>query len=136
MPPPDDPNYVFYQIRLLTFSATFASMLAYLTAQFVDVHIFHFLKVKTKGRRLWLRNNGSTLASQLVDSFAVVFVTFYIAKVIQVPEGYSTSQFLLILIASNYIFKVVAALVDTIPFYLGVRILTPYLNIDPNAEYR
>ena len=44
LPYPGDPNLLFFEIRRYTFSATFASMIAYLTAQFVDVHIFHFLK--------------------------------------------------------------------------------------------
>lgn len=136
LPEPTNSNYVFYQIRLLTFSATFASMVAYLTAQFVDVHVFHFIKRKTKGKLLWLRNNGSTITSQLVDSLAVVLVTYYIAKAIHIPEEYSTLHYLLILIGSNYIFKMIAALVDTVPFYIGVKLLSRFLNIDPNAKYR
>ena len=44
-----------------------ASMVAYLIAQFIDVRIFHFWKKLTNGKHLWLRNNGSTIASQLVD---------------------------------------------------------------------
>lgn len=133
---PEDPNYIFYQIRHYTFSATFASMIAYLTAQFVDVHVFHFLKKKTHGKLLWIRNNGSTLTSQLVDSLAVVFITFSFTNAIQIPENYTTSEFLLILIFSNYLFKMVAAMLDTIPFYLGVRFLSRYLDMDPIKEYR
>jgi uncharacterized PurR-regulated membrane protein YhhQ (DUF165 family) len=53
-----------------------------------------------------------------------------------VPENYSTPEFLLILIFSNYLFKMVAAMIDTIPFYIGVRFLSGYLNMDPNKEYR
>ena len=45
-----------------------ASMIAYLFAQFIDVRIFHFWKRLTNGKHLWLRNNGSTIASQLVDT--------------------------------------------------------------------
>ena len=47
-----------------------ASMIAYLFAQFIDVRIFHFWKKLTNGKHLWLRNNGSTIASQLVDTTA------------------------------------------------------------------
>jgi uncharacterized integral membrane protein (TIGR00697 family) len=136
LPHPGDSNYLFYQIRMYTFSATTASMIAYLTAQFVDVHIFHYLKRKTSGKRLWLRNNGSTLTSQLVDSLSVVLITFFLTNAIVVPEGYSTFQFLLILIISNYLFKMIAALIDTIPFYIGVGFLSNYLNIDPMEEFR
>ena len=53
-----------------------ASMIAYLFAQFVDVRIFHFWKKLTKGKHLWLRNNGSTIASQLVDTTLVICILF------------------------------------------------------------
>ena len=136
LPNPGDPNFLFYQIRMFTFSATTASMIAYLTAQFVDVHVFHFIKKKSHGKKLWLRNNGSTLTSQLVDSLSVVLITFSLTNAIVIPEGYSAGKFLLILIFSNYLFKMVAALLDTIPFYIGVKFLSSYLNIDPIKEYR
>ena len=76
----DDPQRTFFQIRYWTFGATIASMVAYLSAQFIDVHIFHYLKKATKGKALWLRNNGSTLTSQMVDSVAVVVITWFFAK--------------------------------------------------------
>ena len=55
----------------------FASMAAYLLAQMVDVQLFHFWKRVTRGKHLWLRNNGSTMISQLVDSLTVNFVFLY-----------------------------------------------------------
>jgi uncharacterized integral membrane protein (TIGR00697 family) len=136
LPAINDPNYVFYAIRKLTFGATTASMIAYLTAQFVDVHIFHFFRNLTKGRHLWLRNNGSTLTSQLIDSVSVVLITYYYARAIVIPQGESISKTLLILVGSNYIFKMIAALLDTIPFYLGVGFLVPFLGLDPNREFK
>lgn len=135
LPPLDDPNRVFFEIRKLTFGATTASMIAYLTAQFVDVHVFHFLKKLTNGKHLWLRNNGSTLTSQLVDSISVVLITYFYAHAIIVPEGQTVGKTLSILILSNYVFKMTAALLDTIPFYIGVKRLSKYLQIDPNEGY-
>lgn len=134
VPSSDHPSYAFYEIRRLTFGATVASMIAYLTAQFVDVHIFHFLKRITKGRHLWLRNNGSTLISQLVDSISVTLITYYYAKSIQIKED-SIYHTLLVLIVSGYVFKLLSALIDTIPFYIGVKFLSKYLDIDPNRKY-
>ena len=55
-------------------------MVAYLTAQFIDVQVFHYLKEKTKGKMLWLRNNVSTLISQLVDTIAVILITHFYAN--------------------------------------------------------
>ncbi len=126
----------FFRIRELTFGATAASMIAYLTAQFVDVHVFHLLKKLTKGKHLWLRNNGSTLTSQLIDSLAVVLITYYGTKAIQIQEHHHVFSYLMMLIISNYIFKMISALLDTIPFYFGVKALSKFLNIDTIKEYQ
>lgn len=135
LPPLSDPNRVFFEIQRLTFGATMGSMIAYLTAQFVDVQVFHFLKRLTNGKHLWLRNNGSTLTSQLVDSIAVVLITYYYAHAIQIPEGKTVMQTLTIFMLSNYVFKMTSALLDTIPFYIGVKFFSKFLQIDPNKEY-
>lgn len=131
LPPVDSPDWVYFKIKILAFGATAASMIAYLTAQFVDVSVFHFLKKLTKGKMLWVRNNGSTLTSQMVDSVAVVLITYFYAKAIEIPVEYTVFQYLLILVLSNYFFKMFAALVDTVPFYMGVKYLSKYLNINP-----
>ena len=136
---PEDPSIdsaAFFRIRELTFGATAASMIAYLTAQFVDVHVFHFLKKITKGKHLWIRNNGSTLTSQLIDSIAVVLITFYGTKAIVIQEGHQVFSYLMILILSNYFFKMTSALLDTIPFYIGVKYLSKFLDIDPVKDYQ
>ncbi len=112
-------------------AAVFASMVAYLAAQFCDVAMFHFWKNLTKGKHLWLRNNGSTMISQLVDSTAVIFITFWGAF----RTGDRSLSALLVLVGSSYLFKVVVAALDTIPFYIGVRYLGRYLRIDPAAAY-
>ncbi|PLX17338.1 MAG: transporter [Salinivirgaceae bacterium] len=134
VPAVDDPSYAFFEIRRLTFGATLASMIAYLTAQFVDVHVFHFLKKLTKGKHLWLRNNGSTLISQLVDTISVTLITYYYAQAVQIQQG-SVYHTLMVLIVSGYVFKLISALLDTIPFYIGVKFLSKYLDIDPNESY-
>ncbi|MFP4025393.1 MAG: queuosine precursor transporter [Thiohalospira sp.] len=132
---PQVDSTAFFRIRELTFGAVAASMIAYLTAQFVDVHIFHLLKKLTKGKHLWLRNNGSTLTSQLIDSIAVVLITYYGSKAIDLHKDTNVFSFLLILILSNYFFKMITALLDTIPFYIGVKYLSKYLKIDTVKEY-
>lgn len=136
MPPMDSSDWVYFKIKILTFAGTAGSMIAYLTAQFVDVRVFHFLKKLTKGKMLWLRNNGSTFTSQMVDSIAVISIVYFVAKSIEIPEDSTVFGFLLVLILSNYAFKMLTALVDTIPFYIGVRYLSKYLNIDPNEQYK
>lgn len=104
-------------IYFCTSGAVAASMLAYLAAQFIDVHIFHYLKEKTKGKHLWLRNNVSTLISQFVDSLAVVGVTFGAVFF----SGEMPIKTLFTLFLGNYSFKVIAALLDTPIFYFFVK---------------
>ncbi|MEM9137065.1 MAG: queuosine precursor transporter [Cyanobacteria bacterium P01_F01_bin.42] len=121
---------VFFEIRNLTFGAVTASMIAYLTAQFVDVQLFHFWKELTKGRYLWLRNNGSTLLSQLVDTTAVVLITHYLAHALPIDADQDLLPQLVAFIGYGYLFKLVTALLDTGPFYVLVYWLSRYLHLD------
>jgi queuosine precursor transporter len=117
---------LFQLLYACTSGAVFASMMAYIAAQYADVKLFHFWKRLTKGKHLWLRNNFSTLISQMVDSFMVISITFGAAFL----AGNMGLQTLLVLMASNYLFKMLAAVSDTIPFYLLVYKLRAYLQID------
>ncbi len=104
---------LFSFIYKCTAGSVMASMVAYLAAQLCDVHLFHYFKALTKGKHLWLRNNFSTLVSQLVDSLAVIGITFGAAFM----RGEIALGAFLVLIGSNYAFKVGAALLDTPFFY-------------------
>ena len=125
---------VFFEIREYAFAAVTASMIAYLFAQWCDVQMFHFWKWLTGGRHLWLRNNGSTLVSQLVDTIAVILITHFWASGLPIDEAAALWPQLLTFIASGYVFKVVVALVDTGPIYALVGWLRPFLGIDRNEE--
>jgi len=120
---------LFGLMYAMTTGAIFASMFAYVTAQYVDVYVFHFLKEKTKGKHLWLRNNVSTLVSQLVDSFAKISITF---GAVYLAGGMSLST-VLGLMLSNYIFKMISALLDTPIIYFLVGRLKPYLGLDNDS---
>jgi uncharacterized integral membrane protein (TIGR00697 family) len=124
----------FFQIRHLAFGAVAASMLAYVAAQFCDVYLFHFWKRVTGGRHLWLRNNGSTLISQLVDSVAVILITHFFATSLTSQANVPDWVELGVLVLTSYAFKMIVALLDTIPFYFGVAWLKQYLQFDPIAE--
>ncbi|MEM7691556.1 MAG: queuosine precursor transporter [Pseudomonadota bacterium] len=120
-----------YQVIYATTSgAVFASMLAYIAAQYCDVQLFHFWKRVTKGKHLWIRNNFSTLLSQLVDSLMVVTVTFGAAFM----RGDIALGALALLVGSNYLFKACVALLDTAPLYLAVHYLRRYLDL-PAEEF-
>ena len=125
------PAPVFHIIYACTAGSVLASMCAYMAAQFCDVGLFHFWKRVTRGRHLWLRNNGSTMVSQLIDAMMVIAITFGRDFL----EGRRSLEAMLVLIGSNYMFKFAAALLDTIPFYLGVYWLSRYLKIDYLREH-
>ncbi len=113
-----------------TSMAVMASMIAYLAAQFIDVYIFHFWKRLTNGKHLWLRNNGSTMISQLVDTVAVTLITFGAAW----KAGEIGGDRLVGFIVGGYSYKVLVAALDTIPFYIGVKYLGRWLQINPTRE--
>jgi len=132
----DTNAYFFYRIRGLAFAAVIGSMLAYLAAQLCDVWLYHFWKNLTRGKHLWLRNNGSTLVSQLVDTTAVILITHYLANGLpSKPDDQAEWAWLLTFILTGYAFKAAAALLDTIPFYFAVSWLKEYLQFDPMVEH-
>lgn len=100
-----------------TFGSTWrviaASMTAYLTAQLIDVKLYHFWKRITMGRMMWVRNNGSTIFSQLIDSILVTTVIF----VGDLPVG-QIGNFII----DAWFFKSLVALFDT-PFLYGITYL-------------
>ncbi len=125
---------VFYEIRELAFGAVAASMLAYLAAQFCDVRLFHFWKRLTAGRHFWLRNNASTMVSQIVDTTAVILITHFYASALPINEGEALWPQLIVFILSGYVFKLVVAAADTGPAYLALRYLRPYLGLHGTEE--
>jgi uncharacterized integral membrane protein (TIGR00697 family) len=106
--------------------AVFASMMAYLLAQFVDIHIYHFWKNLTKGKYLWLRNNFSTFSSQFVDTATVLLLLCSFGKI-------EWDRFLGLLTA-GFIFKVIIAAIDTPFLYLGVYAFKKRFNLKVNEE--
>lgn len=108
----------------------FGSMIAYLSAQFIDVKLFEFFRKLTNGKHLWLRNNGSTIISQLIDTSLVVIIALIIY-----PKATGTSTALtwpaaLQIIIGQYVFKAMIALVDTPLIYVCVNGLKRYLGKD------
>ena len=97
-----------------------ASMVAYLFAQFIDVRIFHFWKKLTNGKHLWLRNNGSTVASQLVDTTLVICILF--VGVWETDQIFSA-------IIDGWLFKMLTALIDTPIIYGIIHLLKGKVNI-------
>lgn len=97
-----------------------SSMVAYLVAQLVDVRLFHFWKGLTGGKHLWLRNNASTVVSQLVDTSLVVFVLF---------AGTMDMKSIGNLVFDGWLFKAGTALLDTPFLYLSTWLIRKYLKL-------
>ena len=131
---PGSESPVYNEVTKLAFGAVSASMVAYMTAQFCDVHLFHFWKRLTRGKHLWLRNNASTLASQLVDTTAVILITHYYAKALPVNADEPIFGQLTTFIISGYVFKAFFAFLDTLPLYWLVGTLRRYLHLRDDEE--
>ncbi len=97
------------------------SLTAFLISQFLDVFIFQRLRRITGSKMIWLRATGSTLVSQLIDSFVVLTIAFYIFG------NWSVSQVISVGII-NYIYKFTIAIVLTPVLYLGHFIIDGYLG--------
>ena len=112
---------LFEKVFGLQGPAVFASMIAYLSAQFIDVRVFHFWKKLTKGKHLWLRNNGSTFVSQFVDTAAVLILLCSAGAI-------EWSRFLPLL-ENGFLFKIIVALVDTPIIYGVIHLLKGKIEI-------
>ncbi|MAW09622.1 MAG: hypothetical protein CMG03_00230 [Candidatus Marinimicrobia bacterium] len=108
-------SVTFNKVFGLSAPAFLASMMAYLTAQFIDVRIFHFWKRLTKGKHLWLRNNASTMFSQLVDTSMVLIILCSAGAI-----GWERFGSLLLM---GWLFKVLVALIDTPIIYFLLWLL-------------
>jgi queuosine precursor transporter len=108
---------------------TVSSMIAYLIAQSVDVRLFHFWKRLTRGKYLWLRNNGSTMFSQLIDSTTILSILYFSGNL---GENVTTFGALVILMINSYLFKFFFALFDTPLAYAGVWLFREYEE-DPDG---
>jgi queuosine precursor transporter len=125
----DNPNSAFKGIFGQGMWIIIGSMVAFLVGQVLDVLVFHRIKKITGERSIWLRATGSTLLSQLVDSFVVLFIAFYIGKRIQTGQGepWSLHQ-VMVTGTGNYIYKFAVAIVLTPVIYLIHAWIEKYLG--------
>ncbi|MDO6431585.1 queuosine precursor transporter [Flavitalea sp. BT771] len=107
----------------------FASIVAFLVSQIVDVTIFHKIKKYTGEKYVWLRATGSTLVSQLVDSFIVLYIAF------KIGQGWSWQKVLAICLM-NYIYKFVMAIVLTPVIYLAEARIEKFLGHDTTRKMK
>lgn len=104
------------------------SLTAFLLGQLIDVMVFQALKKKTGEKMIWLRATGSTLVSQFIDSFVVLFIAFYIGN-LNSPEIWPLSKVLAIGLV-NYIYKFSMAIALTPLLYIIHYAIDSYLGKD------
>jgi queuosine precursor transporter len=95
------------------------SLVAFLVSQLVDVYVFHKIKKITGEKKIWLRSTGSTLVSQLVDSYIVLFIAF---------SGVFSWQQILAIGVVNYIYKATMAIILTPVIYIAERRIEKYVG--------
>jgi uncharacterized integral membrane protein (TIGR00697 family) len=126
--PVKDENYnnVFGQSMWIIFG----SICAFLLSQMVDVFVFWVLRAKTEGKMLWLRATGSTAVSQLVDTFVIMGIAFYLPSVLELvpPERRITFDQYILTSSSNYSYKLVIAIGLTPLIYLGHNVIDKWLG--------
>jgi uncharacterized integral membrane protein (TIGR00697 family) len=106
------------------------SITAFIIGQLIDVSIFHAIRERTGEKHIWLRATGSTLVSQFIDSFVVLYIAFVIG-----PQHWSIPLFLAVGTV-NYIYKFIAAIVLTPLIYAARRALDRYLGPDLSAALK
>ena len=97
------------------------SITAFMVSQLIDVTIFHFLKNKTGNKMIWLRSTGSTVISQLFDSFIVLGIAFWMT-------GKMTTEVFIASAFTGYFVKLIIAIALTPLIYLGHSIIEKYLR--------
>jgi len=109
-----------------------ASLFTYLICQLIDIRIFHFWKKLTKGKHLWLRNNFSTIFSQLIDTFLILFLLMTLS-----PEtGLENWADLKLLFINGFLFKILVALIDTPVIYLCIFFLRRKFKLAVGQELK
>ena len=119
-------NATFSKVFSLSPLAVLASMIAYLVAQFIDIRIYHFWKKLTQGKQLWLRNNFSTFASQIIDSTTVILLLCMFGEL---PWNLFWG-----LVVSSILFKLLIAAIDTPFLYLFVGLFRKRFSLAVGEE--
>ena len=120
-------NTAFSKVLSQGLNIIFASLVAFLISQFVDVFVFHKLRKVTGKHKIWLRATGSTLVSQLIDSFVVLLVAFYFLG------SWSFTQVMTVGI-TNYIYKFLIAIGLTPLLYVAHYFIGQYLGKELSEE--
>ncbi len=110
-----------------TWTITIASLAAFAVGQLVDVSVFSWLRRRTGGKAIWLRAQGSTVVSQLLDTLIVIYLAFYVLPAIagdpHMSAGAAGSVAL-----TNYVYKFAIAVVMTPLLYVARALVVRWLG--------
>lgn len=112
-----------------TWTVTVASLAAFAFAQLVDVRVFSWLRRRTGGKAIWLRAQGSTVVSQLLDTFLVIYLAFYVLPAIA-GDPHMDAGTAARVATTNYVYKFVLAVVLTPLLYLVRGAVVAWLGAD------
>ena len=116
-------NYAFQTIFRQGLGIIIGSLVAFLIAQLLDVYIFQRLRRITGKKMIWLRATGSTLISQLIDSFVVLWIAFYVFGNWSMTEIFSVGTI-------NYVYKFAVAILLTPLLYVAHYFIDRYLGVE------
>lgn len=114
------------------------SLVAFVLGQLVDVFVFHKIKKATGEKNIWLRATGSTLVSQFIDSFVVLFIAFYVGTRVNATGADFVWPLKLVIAVGvvNYVYKFIVAILLTPVIYLVHNIIESYLGHEKAAEMK
>jgi hypothetical protein len=118
---PFDINFAYSTIFRMGLGIVAGSLTAFLLSQLVDAYVFHYFRKLTGHKYLWLRATGSTVVSQLIDSFVILFIAFYFLG------NWSLGQVFKVGLV-QYSYKVLLAIALTPLIYLVHIIIDKYLG--------
>jgi uncharacterized integral membrane protein (TIGR00697 family) len=106
------------------------SVFAFMFSQLLDATLFAWIKQKTGNRHIWLRSTGSTVISQLIDSYIVIYIGFILPGTLPISAFWEIAP-------TNYVLKLIIAILLTPLIYLGHYVVRRYLGeptLEPNPR--
>jgi len=125
---PFDINYAYTTIFRAGLGIIVGSLTAFLVSQLVDAYVFHYFKKLTGHKFLWLRATGSTVVSQVIDSFVILFIAFYFLGNWSLEQVFRVGLI-------QYLYKVSLAILLTPVIYLAHLIIDSYLGKESSDKF-
>jgi len=118
---PFDINFAYNTIFRAGLGIIVGSLTAFLVSQLIDAYVFHYFKKLTGHKFLWLRSTGSTVVSQIIDSFVILFIAFYFLGNWSLEQVFRVGLI-------QYLYKVFIAIALTPIIYLAHIVIDKYLG--------